>query len=428
MSQIIASANFNMQSEEPGCSREGCASATKRSRNTARMAEISKPCFDRAYASGLMGTGCIPTTDRQIVIQNGRTVVDFTRCGYLGLDSHPKVIEASQTILQQIPSVHFSVARTRLTAAPLQGLEYQLAELFRVASVVIFPTVAAANMGALPLLAAGLFTGGEKPLIAFDRHAHVTLQYHIPVLREDTEVVVIDHNDLQKLEELCKSGRAVAYVGDGAYSMGGAAPVKELRRLQERSNLFLYLDDAHGISVAGQNGEGFVRSKLDHIGERTIIAASLGKGYGASGGLLMLGTGDQDRAIRRFAPTFGFSCAPNMAAVGAAIASAEIHASDELGRLQRRLDDNIRLFDRLIPTETTGSPLPIRIVRVGDEDDAISLAEHLLAAGYYVSSVFFPTVARGQAALRMAVTADHTADQLIGLASSLNTRFQSTAA
>jgi 7-keto-8-aminopelargonate synthetase-like enzyme len=144
--------------------------------------------------------------------------------------------------MDDIPSTHFSVARTRLSAEPLVRLEHTLATLFDVNGVVVFPTVAAANMGALPLLAAGLFTDGEKPLIAFDRFAHVTLQYHIPVMREETDVIVIEHNDLDHLERLCQSGRKVAYVGDGAYSMGGAAPVRELRALQDKYGLFVCLD------------------------------------------------------------------------------------------------------------------------------------------------------------------------------------------
>ncbi|MCY1522656.1 putative pyridoxal phosphate-dependent acyltransferase [compost metagenome] len=207
----------------------------------------------------------------------------------------------------------------------------------------------------------------------------------------------------------------MAYIGDGAYSMGGAAPVRELRALQDKYGLFVYLDDAHGISVVGEHGEGFVRSQLDELDGRTIVAASLGKGYGAAGGMLMLGTREIENAIRRYAPTYGFSCAPNVAAVGAALASAEIHMSPELGKLQKSLRNNLALFDNLIPTETKGSELPIRIVRIGDEHEAIAKGEHLLKHGHYTSVVFFPTVPRGQAALRMAVTAAHNPADLLDL-------------
>src|SRR5262249_14799280 len=154
-------------------------------------------------------------------------------------------------------AVHFSVARTRLSTDALVRLERELAALFDVHGVVVFPSVAAANMGCLPLLAAGLFTDGRKPLVVFDRFAHVPLQYHIPVLREETDVMVIDHNDMDQLESLCQERSPVAYIADGAYSMGGQAPIQELRRLQDRYGLFTFLDDAHGISIMGRHGEGF---------------------------------------------------------------------------------------------------------------------------------------------------------------------------
>ena len=130
----------------------------------------------------------------------------------------------------------------------------------------------------------------------------------------------------------------------------------------------------------------------------------------------MLGTAEQERAVRRYAATYAFSCAPNMAAVGAALASADIHTTAELGHLQLQLQDNLRKFDGLIPTETVGSPLPIRIFRIGDEAKTIATAEHLLRNGHYCSAVFFPTVPQGRAALRMAVTAAHQADDLADLA------------
>src|SRR3546814_4838714 len=95
------------------------------------------------------------------------------------------------------------------------------------------------------------------------------------------------------------------------YSMGGEAPLPALLRLQERYNLFLYIDDAHGISILGAQGEGFARGQLpDEMGPRTIVAASLGKGLGASGGVLMLGRREQEDVVRRYAQPYVFSVAP----------------------------------------------------------------------------------------------------------------------
>jgi 8-amino-7-oxononanoate synthase len=389
----------------------------------AKVADLSRHWFDLAHAKGLMGVSFQNAADGKIEVgPAGEAVVDYIRCGYLNLDAHPTVVAAARACLDATQAVHFSVARTRLSTDSVVRLERQLAKLFDVHGVVVFPSVAAANMGCLPLLAAGLFTGGRKPLVVFDRFAHVTLQYHIPVLREETEVQVIDHNDMDQLESLCRQRSPVAYIADGAYSMGGMAPVQEIRQLQDRYGLFAFLDDAHGISIMGGRGEGFVRSQLDEMGDLNLVAASLGKGFGAAGGLVMVGTPEQEQTIRRYAPTYAFSCAPDVAAVGAALGSAEIHATPELGQLQRRLQGNLRLFDSLVASESAGSPVPIRMFRIGAEEKAIEFAESLLRCGHLTSAVFFPTVPRGRAAVRMCITAAHIPDDLVELATLLNDR------
>ena len=130
-----------------------------------------------------------------------------------------------------------------------------------------------------------------------------------------------------------------------------ARPLHELRVLQEKYGLFLYIDDAHGISILGENGAGFARSVFSELGERTIIAASLGKGFGASGGILMLGTAAQELLFRRFAVAHAFSASLNTAAIGAALASARIHRTHELTLRQASLRQNLELLDRLLPSQ-----------------------------------------------------------------------------
>src|SRR3546814_11988487 len=111
-----------------------------------------------------------------------------------------------------------------------------------------------------------------RSFVAFDRLCHASLAYHKPVVAAETEVVTVDHNDLSALERLCEAKGCVAYICDGVYSMGGEAPLQALMRLQERYNLFLYIDDPHGISILGPQGVGFARGQLpDELGPRTIV-------------------------------------------------------------------------------------------------------------------------------------------------------------
>jgi 8-amino-7-oxononanoate synthase len=381
-------------------------------RNTAYVINESRAHFDAAHAAGLMAVRARATAGRAFALGMGpledrARAIDFVRCSYLGLDNHPVIVAGAIEAIEAHRSLHWSCARTRLNFDLLAELEDTLAEMFG-ARVLAFSSVMLANLGAMPILASGQLTGGRKPVVAFDRLAHISLAYHKPVVADETRVETIAHNDLDALERLCRDEPTVAYVCDGVYSMGGHAPVQELRQLQDRYGLFLYIDDAHGISLFGEQGEGFVRSRFPKdLGDRTIIAASLGKGFGASGGMLMLGTDEQEALFRRYAIPHAFSAAANLAAVGAALGSCRIHRSAELGQRQRRLGQRIELFDRRIATVERGNSLPIRMISVGSETSAIAIAREFLDAGFYTSVTFFPTVAQGKAGIRVCLTADH---------------------
>jgi 8-amino-7-oxononanoate synthase len=377
-------------------------------RNTSTMIDMASASFDHAHYQGIMAIYAAPSNDRLVRIQpTDQPVTDFVRCSYLGLDNHPEILIGACEAISRSGAFHWSCARTRLNFDVLGQLEQELSNLFQ-ARILTFTTVLAANMSALPILASGHLTGGRKPLMVFDRLAHATLAYHKAIAAQETEVTTIPHNDMSALEALCQSHRQVAYICDGVYSMGGHAPMGELLRLQEKYGLFLYVDDAHGISIHGETGSGFARMAIPDLGDRTIVAASLGKGFGASGGILMLGTAAQEVLFRRFAIAHAFSASLTTAAVGAALASASIHASPELGRRQQLLQQNLAHLDGRLNGGEPPSNLPIRTVRIGDELLSVAAARELLRRGFYTSAIFFPTVARGQAGLRICLTSSHT--------------------
>ncbi|TIX92767.1 aminotransferase class I/II-fold pyridoxal phosphate-dependent enzyme [Rhizobium sp. P44RR-XXIV] len=384
-------------------------------RNTGSLVDVADRHFEAAHYQGVMAIYAHPSQGRAVKLSyEDRMVVDFVRCSYLGLDNHPDIVGGAVEAVRASGALHWSCARTRLNFADLGDLEESLSDLFA-ARVITYTTVLAANMSALPLVASGHLTGGPKPVMVFDRLAHATLAYHKGTIAEETRVETIAHNDLEALEQLCRQNEAVAFICDGVYSMGGSAPLAELRRLQEKYGLFLYIDDAHGVSLFGEHGEGFAKSQIGELGDRTIIAASLGKGFGASGGMLMLGTAHQEVLFRRFAVAHAFSASLNTAAIGAGLASARLHRTSELPRLQRALQEKIALLDALMPTSQRGAPLPIRTVQFGDELIAIGAARSLFQQGFYTSAIFFPTVSKGQAGLRICVTASHTDDQIRSL-------------
>lgn len=200
---------------------------------------------------------------------------------------------------------------------------------------------------------------------------------------------------------VCSDGAKSRYradIGEGSDRIVGKLGPGE-QNARDRSH------DGGGISIFGSQGEGFARSQFPQVlGERTIIAASLGKGFGASGGVLMLGMANHEALFRQYSISYAFSAAPNLAAVGAALGSFKIHRSAELGQRQRRLTQRTDLFDDRIAT-AEGNSLPIRAITVGSETTAIAVAKEVLICGFVVTC--FPTAGEGQAGIRVCITADH---------------------
>lgn len=372
----------------------------------------SSPHIDGAHLARLMAVHENSMTGRTIAWAKGPLdsrpqAIDFVRCSYLGLDNHPVIVAGAIEAIEAQRSLHFSCARTQLSFDLLGELEETLSEMFR-ARVLTFSSGMLANLGAISILASGQLTDGRKPVVVFDGSVHVSLAYHKPVVAEETRVETIAHNDIDALERLCRENPVVAYVCDGVYSMGGYSPIKELRQLQERYGLFLYIDDAQGISIFGRQGEGFARSQFPQaLGNKTIIAASLAKGFGASGGVLMFGAADHEALFRRCSIPYAFSVAPNLAVAGAALGSCKIHRSAELGQRQRRLAQRIDLFDRRVATAQQGNSLPIRMIAIGSKANASAVARELLDSGFYTFATCFPTVEERNAGIRVCITAEH---------------------
>jgi 7-keto-8-aminopelargonate synthetase-like enzyme len=138
------------------------------------------------------------------------------------------------------------------------------------------------------------------------------------------------------------------------------------------------------------------------LSDDTIIVATLNKAFGSSGGAIMLPKSrtDMEDILTRFGGPLAWSQPMNTAAVGASLASAQLHDSPELKLRQSQLDANILRFDAQVLTPQRGNGFPIKVVPVANTR-VVSCAQELLRRGYYVSPVFFPIVPRSQAGLRV---------------------------
>jgi 7-keto-8-aminopelargonate synthetase-like enzyme len=373
--------------------------------NFRKLVSLADHDWETAEAGKIAGLNVEVKSPNQMVDQFGRSFHHFCTTSYLGLDHHPALLEGAMTALREVGTLRIANSRNRCKLAALERYESELSELFG-ATCLSTLSCSAASAGILPMLASGVFTQNQPPLMAFDRLAHYSMNHLKSACADETRVVTCPHNDMDFVEDLCKRHANVAYIADGAYSMGGVADMNSLLYLKERYGLFLYLDDSHALSAVGTFGAGLVRPWMKALDEDSLIVASLAKSFGASGGLVMLGSDRHKTLIQRYGGPSNWSQSLNSAAIGAGRASIQLHRTLEFAALQEKLQVNIRLFDTLIRTAQCGSNMAIRLIRCGKASLANSIAIELANHGFFTSAVFFPVVAQGNAAIRITLRAD----------------------
>ncbi len=386
--------------------------------------EEAAPYLDEAIRRGLMQATITARSGKRVVLEDGREVTEFVNCSYLGLDVHQDVVQAAADVVREW-GVHFCCARSRFTIAPNRDLEAALSSLFR-GHALTFPSVTSAHLAVLPLVASGALLPGRtrsKVRIVFDRHAHASMQSLKPLLREEASVVTIGHDDLDALartiDEAHAAGEDVVYVADSVYSMGGVCPLDRVRAIVDATGSFLYLDDAHGTSIFGAHGEGYVLSRTDGpLPRNTILAFSLAKGFGCNGGGVVLPTEEQRRLVRSHGSTYAFSAPLDFSVVAAALASVRLHDDGTVRALQERLWRKVALYDSLVPERHEGLS-PIRMVPMRSRDHALDAGAALLARGFFASVALYPVVAVDQPQLRVCIAVDHEDDDVRRLCTAL---------
>lgn len=342
--------------------------------------------------------------DGRCITLDGRRLVNFGSCSYLGLETDARLKTAACEAVLRF-GVQFSTSRAYVVAPLYAEFEALLSEMVHGAPVVLAPTTSLGHLSALPVLV------GERDAVLYDIQVHASVQAALPELRlRGIPCEAVRHNRLDRLEEriaaLASKHERVFYLCDGIYSMhGDVIDVAGLYALLDRQpSLFAYVDDAHGVGWSGERGAGTVLGQR-RLHPRMAVVFGLAKSFAAAGGAIVL----PDRALAERILTEGrtliFSGPLQAAQLGAGVASAKLHLSDELPALQAKLESHIEAFDRAARSE--GLPLtcqarsPIRFVPIGDEQAAVELAGGLLERGYYVNVAYFPAVPRRRAGVRL---------------------------
>jgi 7-keto-8-aminopelargonate synthetase-like enzyme len=379
-------------------------------RDTGKMLAYSEPNWQAAAGSGLIDL-YVKNSPSGVLVDGEHEFVNMSSYSYLGLNRHPKVVQGAIDALEQEKITGLGITPTRMQPALMREVQEQFSRLFR-AQCFIAISCSVATAGLLPLVSSGALIDGKPRVTVFDKRAHFCMDLVKPICADEAPVFTSPHNDMNFLEDMCKKYSRVAYIADGAYSMGGVADLDALMELQDRYGLFLWFDDSHGISVMGEEGEGFVKSTLPELNPLTLITGSLEKGFGCSGGIVMLGREDKHSLINTFAGPMCWSQSMSVANLGSLRACIDIHDSPELGRLQERLKRNISYFDQRIPTSLRGSTLPVRALVVGETSLAVELSNSLLYEGFYSAPVYYPVTSRGREGLRIMIRADHHRNDL----------------
>ena len=352
--------------------------------------------------------------DGRHLLVRGRRLLAFTSCSYLGLELDRRLIEGSIDALRRY-GTQFSASRTYVSAPGYEELEALLEQIFG-GPVLTAPSTSLAHLTTLPALVS------EQDAVLLDQHVHESVQMAVAQLSaQGTTVERVRHSHIDRVESrvraLALHCERIWYCCDGVYSMlGDYAPIPELLTLRNTyEQLHLYVDDAHGIGWSGPRGSGTVLSRLPSR-ERVFVAVSLNKSFGAAGGAVVFPSARlRDRVRLRGGPTrYSGPIQPPM--LGAALASARIHLSEELPCLQEELRERLRRRNELarewdFPL-VSGGDVPLGYLRLGSPHLAQSLTRRLLEAGIYANVASFPAVPPDAAGVRFTLTRHHSLDDV----------------
>jgi glycine C-acetyltransferase len=350
---------------------------------------------------------------REIVV-DGRRVVNFGSDSFLGLDRDPRVQEAVRLGLERW-GTHNGSSRAFASVRANVEAEEALAEWLGVETVLIYPSVMLANLGAIPGLV------GRRDAIALDEHAHNSMQEAAKIARSNgAKVATFAHNDpvaLRKTLEGLRPYRCALVCIDGVYSMSGeVAPMAELNDVARALDAVLYVDDAHGTGVLGEQGRGTVLEALGSY-DNAFVVGSLSKAFSCAGGFIGCPRPFHRLLKIRSNPyIFGGPVVPPY--LEAIVAVVAILRSGEYASLRGRLDAHVLRLSRGLADlglVVVGGVTPIISVPVGDEADTLAAGKFLFDRGYYVQSVLFPAVPYHGGVLRVQCSANHDEAEIDGL-------------
>ena len=345
----------------------------------------------------------ISTPQGASILANGKEVINFCANNYLGLSSHPKVIEAAKKSINThgygMSSVRF-ICGTQDIHKELEG---KISKFLGTEDTILYAAAFDANGGVFePLL-------NEQDAIISDELNHASIIDGVRLCK--AQRFRYKHNEMGELENMLKETQHLRHriiVSDGVFSMDGTiAQLDKICLLAEKYNALVMIDECHASGFMGKTGRG-THEHHGVMGKIDIITGTLGKALGGAMGGFTSGRKEIIELLRQRSRPYLFSNSLAPSIVGASI--AVIDMLSETTNLRDKLWENTKYFREKIKAagfDIKPGEHPIVPVMLYDAKLAQEFATKLLEEGIYVIGFFFPVVAKGNARIRVQISAAH---------------------
>jgi len=378
-----------------------------------KIRDIFNKCKAFTRAAEVRSSGYYPyfnpisSAAANVVKIDGKDLIMIGSNNYLGLTTHPKVIEASR---EAVRKYGVGCTGSRFLNGTLDihlELEERLAEFLKKEAVLVFSTGFQTNLGTISCLV------NKNDLILADRSNHASIVDGCRLAFGKT--LKYKHNDTKDLERILESRNddyGVLVVSDGVFSMeGDIVDLPRLADLKEKHEFRLMIDDAHSLGVLGDDGSG----TATHFGlndKVDLVMGTFSKSFASIGGVIAADEYVIDY-IKHFSRPLIFSAALPPSAVATVleclrVIKAEPNRRESLNKNGKKMRDGLRSMGFSIGTTET----PIVPVYIGDDMQCFMFWKALYDAGIFANAIIPPAVTPGNSLIRTSYTATHTEDQL----------------
>jgi glycine C-acetyltransferase len=342
------------------------------------------------------------------IVVGGKTVLNFCANNYLGLSSHPKVIEAGHKTIDQRGYGMSSVRFICGTQDIHKELEEKLSIFLGTDDTILYAAAFDANGGVFePLF-------NDEDAIISDALNHASIIDGVRLCK--AQRFRYEHNDMADLEAKLKETanlRSRIIVTDGSFSMDGTiAQLDKIVELAEKYDAIIMIDECHSSGFLGKTGRG-THEYRGVMGKIDIITGTLGKALGGASGGFTSGSHEIIDMLRQKSRPYLFSNTLAPSIVGASIAVLDMLT--ETTTLRDKLEFNTKYFRGKMTQagfDIKPGDHPIVPIMLYDAVLAQTMAARLLEEGIYVIGFFFPVVAKGKARIRVQLSAAHEKEHL----------------